>query len=815
MALPNEVNSLLIGAAAQPTGYQIKQSLRYPRSAYLYRTPSTSGNRTTWTYSCWFKRSTLYNDTAGYSELIGTLFAAGQTFNQNDWNLDQFRFRTDYHELSAWLRASDTNQGSIQTLAKYRDCSAWYHVVVVYDSGNATAGDRARFYVNGEQATTTMPVTLGQNRSGWVNSTNVHRIASGTSEHTQGYLAEVHFLDGTAVTDADDFGEYNDDGVWVPKEVSGVTYGTNGFYLTFDPSATNGIGHDHSGNGNNFTPSGFTTSGTGTDVMDDTPTTNWCTLNPVFKNLNTGNIYSEGALVATNGTGQYSFIFNSTIPVSSGKWYAECTMSGYSGTPSPVIGVQDAGNKKDIGNELVGAETGDVGYSLRDGSIYKDGNYSYATGYTTATSGDTIGIKLDLDGNTIEFLKNNTSVGSAIPIATGSGLKVFAGGQGDGSSGIGCVFTWNFGQRAFAYTQPSGYKALNTRNLPAPSIKVGSEYFNTVLWSGDESSPRSITGVGFQPDFVWIKNRSGANDHNFNDVVRGTSNVLASNRTDPENNAYGYVSAFNSDGFSVSDGSSGNGEVNSGAGTYVAWNWIASNTSGSSNTNGSITSTVSANTSAGFSVVQYTGTGSNATVGHGLGVAPKMIIVKNRDEYTSWAVYHKSLGATKYFNLDQYTTAGTSSLWWNDTEPTSTVFSVGTRDETNNSSDRMIAYCFAEVEGYCKTGKYHGNSDGDGAFIYTGFAPAFIMIKGDLGQDWFISDVKRSPYNVTGIWLRPNLANSEINDPNTNGAGHDILSNGFKIRTNTYGLNRDYDYYYIAFAENPFGGFGVSPATAR
>ena len=764
--------------------YEIEQSLRFDGSSFLSRSyGSVTG--TTWTMSVWLKYSLKNtNGATFYSRTVGSSYNY-LSIHQNSYLIAQ--------------RAGSSTAGT----ALYRDPSAWYHIVARTNNNGVTA----EIYVNGVKDTTAtwkLPVAVsGLFDIGCTKNTS----SSAKTAFYGGYMAEYHYVESYAAPT--DFGEFDDNGVWRPKRYTG-SYTGNSFYLKFDPTATNGIGHDHSGNGNNFTASGFSTSGTGTDVMSDTPTTNWCTLNPVFKNINTGNTYTQGNLVATNGTGGYSFIFNSTIPVSSGKWYAECTMSGYSGTPSPTIGVQDAGNKKDVGNELVGTETGDVGYDLRAGKIYKDGNYDYATGYTTATSGDTIGIKLDLDGNTIEFLKNNTSVGSAVAIATGTGLKVFAGGQGDGTSGIGCVFTWNFGQRAFAYTPPTGYKTLSTDNLPEPTIKDGSQYFNTVLYTGNGiGSSQAVTGVGFQPDLVWIKARSFAGAHKLVDAVRGADKFLESSSTGAESTTA--FNSFDSDGFTIT-GSSG---FNNGTETFVAWAWDAGG-NGSSNTDGTITSTVSANPSAGFSIVSYAGNNSaSATVGHGLGVSPGLVIVKDRStsDYV-WMVKFAALGG----NILQLNGDGVANA-----PSTYSVGTIGTLNSTtfgfttnntlqavNGTGQNYIAYCFAEVESYSKFGKYAGNSSTDGTFVYTGFRPAFVMCKNTQGGSWFMHDTTRMPYNPAPNEL---LANSSLAE----GSSYplDILSNGFKWRSASGEVNTGPLYIFAAFAEHPFGGSGVSPATAR
>jgi hypothetical protein len=339
------------------------------------------------------------------------------------------------------------------------------------------------------------------------------------------------------------------------------------------------------------------------------------------------------------------------------------------------------------------------------------------------------------------------------------------------------------------------------------------DYFNTVTYAGNSSSTQALTGVGFQPDWVWIKQRNLAYSHVLFDAVRGVGKNLQSNGTTAEetNNSVGYLSAFDSDGFTVSQGSSSGDRVN-GAYNYVGWNWKA-NGAGSSNTDGSITSTVSANTTSGFSIVTYTGTGSNATIGHGLNSAPSVVICKQLNATQQWINYHKAIGATKYLHLNASDASATSSTVWNDTDPTSSVFSVGTAVNCNGSGNTYVAYCFADVQGFSKVGgSYTGNGNADGAFIYTGFKPAFIMIKRtDSSASWVMFDSKRLGYNVANYQL---YANS--NTSYGNNVLLDITSQGFKCRANHLDVNGSgATYIYMAFAEAPLVSSNGVPATAR
>ena len=338
-------------------------------------------------------------------------------------------------------------------------------------------------------------------------------------------------------------------------------------------------------------------------------------------------------------------------------------------------------------------------------------------------------------------------------------------------------------------------------------INKPSDYFNTKLYTGNGST-QSISSVGFQPDFTWIKQRDGTFGHDLYDALRGATKVINTNNNLAEYTESARLTSFDSDGFSLGSETPTNGNGNS----YASWNWLASNTT-ASNTDGSITSTVSANTTSGFSIVSYTGTGSNATIGHGLGSVPKMIIVKNRDSAVSWSVYHNSLGATKYILLNS--TDGSATVTsWNNTEPTSSVFSVGTLNGVNSSSTDYIAYCFAEKPGFSKFGSYTGNGSADGTFVYTGFKPAWVMVKrSNNTQGWYMLDNKRNTFNPEDKYLEANDSDAEATFTFC-----DFLSNGFKARVDNTGTGFNFSgdtYIYMAFAESPLVGTNNIPATAR
>ena len=344
-----------------------------------------------------------------------------------------------------------------------------------------------------------------------------------------------------------------------------------------------------------------------------------------------------------------------------------------------------------------------------------------------------------------------------------------------------------------------------TNGLDKPS-----DYFNTKLYAGNGTDDHAITGVGFQPDLTWLKTRASGSHYWF-DNVRGATKFIKSDGTDAEGTASSTLKSFDTDGFTLGT----SGAVNSGTENFASWNWLAGGTA-SSNTDGSITSTVSANTTSGFSIVSYTGTGSAGTVGHGLGSAPAFYVIKQRDAVGGWIVYHKgntSAPETDYLRLDK-TDATVDDAIFNDTAPTSSVFSIGINAPVNTSSGTYVAYCFAEKKGFSSFGSYVGNGSSDGTFIYTGFRPAFIIAKeSSEARDWQLWDNKRLGYNATGgnKNLLPNSSNAEDTY-----ADIDILSNGFKLRSTSSAHNKvSQTYIYMAFAESPLVGTNNTPATAR
>jgi hypothetical protein len=337
-------------------------------------------------------------------------------------------------------------------------------------------------------------------------------------------------------------------------------------------------------------------------------------------------------------------------------------------------------------------------------------------------------------------------------------------------------------------------------------------HFNTLTYGGNDASGRAITGVGFQPDWCWFKDRSNATSHSLFDAVRTATKNIVTNTTAAESTSAQGLQAFGADGFTLGS----DGDVNGNNNNYVSWNWKANGT-GSSNTDGSINTTAtSVNTTAGFSIVSYTGTGSSgATIGHGLGVAPNLIIARRRDGVEDWAVYHKTLGATKYLHINNNAAEQTNANRWNDTTPSATLITLGNHDSINYNGGTHIAYCFAEKKGYSKVGGYTGNGNSNGVFVYTGFKPAYIVLKRtNATENWGVFDNRLRPSNSVGEkYLYPDLNNAEDSSD-----GLDFYSNGFKIRTASNFMNGGgASYIYWAFAAEPLvANVGASvPATAR
>ena len=772
-----------------------------PNSA-LFAQQST----TNWTVEAWVNSSSatlqelfVYGNSTistGNDVSFGISYTPGSTFNLFQYN-------------------GINNTGVSSTLNV--PSGQWCHIAAVNNGGTVT------LYLNGAACGTASAVNT--NSTG----TMLFYIGNyGSARYINGQVSNFRLVKGTAVYTSNftpptsPLTAIANTVLLTCQDSTFIDNSTNAFTLTNTGSLTTiaatpfgaTIGSDSSGNGNNWYANNinYSTSGVTYDSMLDSPSNfnnggngvgNYCVGNAI--DPTTSKSMSNGNLSLSGSSYNYG---HGTFTVSSGQWYWEAT--NLLGANDGIIGVDFGYDTTTAG--YPGATATSYGYGWN--AVKRNNTSSVAYG-ATYTTNDVIGIAIDLNAGTLTFYKNGTSQGVAFSSLSGNATPHFGCQSGAGGGGSGWAV--NFGQRPFTYTPPTGFVALNTQNLAVaapPTISNGANYMAAVTYSGDSTYPRTITNGGnnaigktFYPDLVWQKARSTTYDYNVYDSVRGTgtSKMLGTNSTSAEgyDSSYANLTAFTSSGFTVGTTSLTNIFNNSGQ-TYVAWQWNAGSGSTLSNTNGSITSSVSAGATQGFSVVAYTGTGANATVGHGLGAAPSMIIVKNRASAVDWLVYHSSLTSAAYYLILNSTAAQdpAGASIWNSTAPTSSVFSVGTSTGSNSSATNYVAYCFAAVKGYSAFSSYTGNGSTDGTFVYTGFRPRWILVKRTdaATYNWILWDSSRNTYNVTDLYLNPNLSAAEAT-----GVQIDLLSNGFKARATDANINASGGtYIYAAFAENPF-----------
>ena len=788
-------DNALVGASGQG-GYQISRSLRFHSadSAYLNRGMSAGSGRKKFTISFWTKISK---------------FGTNRAFVEAYFNGTNFLlFGLDNSDkIINYSIQGGTDYGYVYTPI-YRDPSAWYHFMTTWDTDNATATQRIRTYVNGVEITA-KAADYGDPPLGYVtdffNTGFTHSIGRrlDTGVYYDGLMTEFYVIDGQALTPSS-FGETDTiTGVWKPKKYTG-TYGTNGFYLNFsDNSGTTSttLGKDSSGNSNNWTPNNFSvTAGAGNDSLIDTPTPyadggngrgNYCTANPLNSNAST---LRNGNLEFIGDTGSsYAKGILGTIAVSSGKWYFEVTPDS-GGTF--YIGVAPS-TGSGIGNVDLEYINGAYSYRGNGDKVQGTGGSGTSSAYgNTYVSPDVIGVALDLDNGAIYFAKNNTWQNSGVPTSgsskTGAAFTSFSGSYVPMACGFnGATATLNFGQRPFAYTPPSGFVALNTQNLPEPSIKKPSTYIDVQTYTGSASALTLNTSINPENDALfWFKMRSSVgtaswNQHFFVDSKRlylGSTKywqILSSNSTNAESADGSLVTTFTSS--SITKGT-GNSNTNETGKNYAMWAWQAAATPG-------------------FDIVTYTGNGAARTIAHSLGVAPSMMVIKRRDAAENWGVYHTSLGNTQYVYLDQTQGANASANVWNNTSPTSSVFSVAGSTVVNASGGTYVAYLWSEVAGFSRFGSYTGNGSTDGPFVFCNFRPRWLMIKRtDTTASWMLVDAARDTYNMVTKGLYPNLSDAE-----GTGDDFDFTSNGFKLRdSGTQNNASGGTYVFAAFSESPF-----------
>ena len=750
-------------------------------SAYLSRTPSGTGNRRTFTFSGWVKRG-VFNTSNG-----NDLFNAGTNPGNN---VDQLLFDSSnrirfYSYGGSYLFQYITNR-------TFEDTSKWYHIVCAVDTTQSTASDRVKIYVDGDLITSfsteTDPALNGE--CFHFNNTSTHYIGAnvGSQRFYDGYIAEYNFVDGQQLT-PDTFGLTDTStGRWIPKALTGITYGTNGFRLQFGTSSA--LGDDTSGNTNDFSVSNLVAG----DQTTDSPTQNFNTFGSVFS----GVTVSEGNLTVNTGTsGSYiQAVGQPAFGVATGKWYWEVKITTVG---KGLYGWKDdesqGGSQANQGATSASGSlsTGSSG-SFSAGSWFIDMDYSNEVNYTTVSTNDVLMFAIDLDSGKGYCGKNGTFFNSANPAnGTGSiggchranGINKFypCANRLDTAS----VGEFNFGQKSFAYTPPTGFSALQQDNLP--------------------ETDKGISG------FSWIKSRDTASAHMLFDSNRGPQLRLKSDSASSEVLSQGTVTKFLKGGYAVGNQTA----VNKSDDSIVSYNWVANGGTTVTNNDGALTSTVQANTTAGFSIITYTGNGVVTTIGHGLSQAPEWFIIFHRGSLgSSNYVYHKSIGADYMLFLNLNNARDTSvTTPWNDTAPTSSVINLmSTGYGGNNSGEDYLIYAWHGVEGFSKFGKYTGNGVSDGPFVYTGFKPAWLLVKSNNAANWYLCDAARSTMNPVTDFLHPDRTDADY----TNfGRGFDFLSNGFKLRQESgYGANYSgVDTYYMAFAEHPFVGDGTNPVTAR
>ena len=911
-----------IGASASgtATAYSVDRSLRFndDDSAYLARTPSSASNRKTWTLSYWVKRGNITSNQGIFgAESSGDRLVIGF----GNGGSDQARFY------------SQSPAADLYTNRLFRDVSSWYHIVWAVDTTQATASNRIKLYVNGTQETSFDSASYpSQDSDLSANNTvaqYVGRWAGYDGEYFDGYIAEMNLIDGQQLTPSS-FGETNSDtGQWNPIDTSGLTFGTNGFRLNFaDNSGTTAttLGKDLSGNSNNFTPNNFVTG----DAVKDSPTNNFATMSPLavsgdgnHPTFSQGNLKTMGP---NSGIGKVGAAFG----LSSGKWYVEAKIT--QGGSNLQLGIIFSGTNY-ANNEYLGSGSDyAIAADTYNKKIRKEGSDNQ-TSLGGMQDGDILAFAIDMDNGTFQLYNNGSTKGSQVSFTVANYAPVTFG-QTTGYNTVGTH--WNFGadssfagavtaqgntdgnsQGDFYYSPPSGFLAVCSANLPDPTILLPNKHFDTLLYSGNGSQNRAITGLNFKPDWVWLKSRTNTYFHQLHDVVRGTSGgVLYSNNTNAEDSTYG-LGSFDSNGFTVYKDGNNDAQNDSGQ-TYVAWNWNAGDTDsktytvtvvdsggnkyrfdgfaanavtlrlakggtyifnypsahpfrfsatsdgthgggseyttgvtvisstsvqivvdasapvlyyyctqhsgmggqidtntdlGSSNFDGTTQSLVKVNQTAGFSIVLYTGNGNTSastTIGHGLGVSPDVIITKKQDSAGTdfgWSTWHHKLLHSSYGQdvgiwLDK-NNGQNADMWDGYSNFSSTVFTPADLNYNNVNNSTYINYVFSEVAGYSKFGKYTGNGQASsGPFVFTGFRPAWIIIKGFVAIDWVIDDATRSPFNESNATLFSNLSDAEY----TGGAyGIDILSNGFKPYNSYTQYNQNgTDYIYLAFAESPF-----------
>ena len=748
---PSIIVSSAGGGGADP-GLAIPNSGLFTKGGNTRLTRTTSGtptDSTTFTLSTWIKRTEI---------------GSGDQYIFSTDSTEGIKQETDVFTVS--------NGGATVGTHKLRDPADFYHLVVQVDTGLA---DKFNLFLDNVE----LPISSTANPSSWLfNGVSKAAVIGDFGALNIGmgsYCSEFVLVDGLVLPPSD-FAEESASGRWRPIDVSGLTFGNNGFYLDFQDGTD--LGKDVSGQANHWTNTGVTQS-------TDSPSRNLPTFgdpeNPIVNITQ-----SEGnTAVVMNVTNQEARTGHQVDINGSTGYYFEVV---------PDAAAITVGFRGIIleGSNLQEASTGASMISiLTDGSLMVNGVATAVTSPQTFTTGDVVGIAYGNSGE-LYYSVNGTYANSGSAVLTGKTGQYAPFCSRHGGSSPKHTFT--FSSDDWVHTPPTDFVELSASTLDASAVNP-QEHFKPLTYTGNGASSRALTGVGFTPELAWIKERNGNTHHYLYDQIRGVTKSINSNQTIAEVTDTKFGS-FDSDGFTLGTTVT---DVNTNTQNYVAWLWnMAESTS--ANTDGTISSTVSTGIDQGMSIVSYTGTGANATVGHGLGIAPSMIIVKNRDSVRDWDVFHKDVGNTKILFLN-LTNAETTSTSWNNTSPTASVFSLGAINAVNESGSAHIAYCFTDIEGFSKASSYTGNGSVDGPFIFLGFRPAYILIKvTGFADNWMVVDNARDTENPVTANIKPNSSAAELQNESV-----DLLSNGFKLRaisgeTNSNGAN----YIYMAFAHNPF-----------
>ena len=821
----------ILGSGDSSSGFNIDNSSRFNgTSSIMSKTFGSAGNRRTFTISCWVKKCKLVANQFLFFSGAGATYG-DLHFKDND----QLQFASE-------ISGSGTVYNLV-TNRKFRDPSAWYHIVIGVNTTLGTAASRVDFFINGVEETSFATETYpSQNLdTTWSNSVS-HEVGAYDSSQTasnffSGYIADFHFIDGTydsgsgGDNGASPFGEVDEDsGIWKPKKYSGA-YGTNGFFLEFkqtgDSANASGYGADTSGNGNHLGINGFGPH----QKTTDTPTNNFCTMDPLSEygiTFTNGNLGVQGA----SNSGYSVATANMEVP-KLGKWYYEVEVDVMGGTNHEYLGIKRDDLKLQANAYDLHSSTCQL-YQSTDGSNGAFRDESSTTATATAlrhSAGDIIMVAIDQGSDKMWFGKNGTwydddattdgdPANGTNPTCTPNNAYTWHIFSGGGANEV--KYLYNFGNPPFTissgnsdaagygnfeYAVPSGFYALCTKNIATydpPTIDDGSAYFQTASYTGNATN-RTITNDGnsdLQPDLVWFKNRTGGGfNHYIYNSTTGVGKNLRPDIPDAEGADAGQILAFNSDGFNLKNSGATNGNGNG----IVAWQWNANDGTTSSNTDGSATSTLQVNSTSKFSIITFNSATNGTTFGHGLGVKPGFAMLKDRESGSSWYTFFPIVqGSNQSSAIDGTGAFGTVSGF---SDFSTSLFTVGTA-----AGNDQIAFMWGNVQGYSKAGQYPSNDNADGPMVYTGFSPAWIILKNvGAGTNWRIYDRYRDGYNGGNQFFEANSGDAE--DSATSEL--DFCSNGFKLVGAEGDINYNADTIdYFACARNPFVTSTGIPATA-